>query len=230
MTSESVHVLEYSLIASAVLSAGICEFFRRHIAKSTTLQVSEGQKTPLASVEDLRSALAQRRMDQSAKAELPAAPGSSLVSIDHLPSNLEPAGEASKASSVLAVRRANVVRKMYSRLVTAERAWAELLNPSTTPGSPAADRAEQHALAVTGDFHDRFLHDRIYFPRHVVKAMSEIDMLITEVARIYGIHGLRASQHDRDRLFGAWTSVTARLPAIREELEAQFMELLNGSA
>lgn len=230
MTSESLHALEYSVIASVALSAGICEFFRRRIVKITTLQVSEGQKTPLASVEDLRSTLEQRRMAQGANSELPAASGSSLVSIDQLPSSLEPAGETGKASNVLAVRRATVVRRMYSRLVTAERAWAELLSPTTTPGSPAADRAEQHALAVTSEFHDRFLYDRIYFPRHVVKAMSEIDTLMTDVARIYGIHGLRASQHDRDRLYGAWTNVTARLPAIREELEAQFMELLNGSA
>ncbi len=230
MTPETLHAVEYSVISSAVISAAVCEFFRRRIAKSTTIQVSEGQKTPLASVEDLRSTLEQRRVAQGVTSELPVTVGSSLVSIDNLPSALEVTGASSTPSSVLMVRRANVVRKMYSRLVTAERAWAELLNPSTTPGSPAADRAEQHALAVTSAFHDRFLNDRIYFPRHVVKAMSEVDALIADVARIYGIHGLRASQHDRDRLYGAWTNVTARLPAIREELEAQFMELLNGTA
>ncbi len=230
MTPDTLHAVEYSVISSAVISAAICEFFRRRIAKRTTIQVSEGQKTPLASVEDLRSTLEQRRMAQSVKSELPATPGSSLVSIDNLSSAIEVTSVTSKPSAILAVRRANVVRKMYSRLVTAERAWAELLNPTTTPGSPAADRAERHALAVTGEFHDRFLNDRIYFPRHVVKAMSEVDMLITDVARIYGIHGSRASQYDRDRLYGAWTNVTARLPAIREELEAQFMELLNGTA
>ncbi len=230
MTSETVRALEYSLIASAVLSTGICELFRRQIAKSTTVQVSEGQKTPLASVEDLRSTLEQRRMAQSAGSELSLALGTSLVPAEHLRSALQVADEASKPSTILTVRRANVVRKTYSRMVKAERAWTELLNPSMTPGSPDAYRAEQHALAATSNFHDRFLNDRIYFPRHIVKAVSEIDSLIADVARIYGIHGLRASQHDRDRLYGAWTSVTARLPAIREELEGQFMELLDGTA
>ncbi|MDQ6825824.1 MAG: hypothetical protein M3Z14_01315 [Candidatus Eremiobacteraeota bacterium] len=180
----------------------------------------------MASVEDLQSTLEHRRLAQTAPGQ--GTPGTSLATVDDVRSALERSSEQRNPPTVLLVRRANVVRRLYVHLVSAERAWRQVLDPSATPGSAAMNRAEEQALQATNAFHDQFLYDRIYFARHVIKAMSEIDTLITDLATVYGVHGRRASQQDRDKLYGAWTNVTARLPTIREELESEFMGLLNG--
>ncbi len=226
MTSESLHAIEYSVVASVVLSAGIGEYFRRRIAQALTKAPAQKPETSLASVEDVQAALERRRLAQNAA--MHGTSGTALATVDDVRSALERSSENRSRPTVLLVRRANVVRTLYSRLVSAERAWVAVLDPSTTPGSAALNQAEEHALQAANDFHEQFLYDRIYFPRHVIKALSEIDTLITDVATVFGVHGRRLSQQDLDKLFGAWTSVTARLPAIREELESEFSELLSG--
>ena len=128
-------------------------------------------------------------------------------------------------------KRASVIEELYRQLVGLEATTRAYANPFEFSTDPTKDDLRKDVRKRYNDFIDLFERSRIYLEQDLCSKIKEMNRSFRETVNKadngIGVNGI--SKKDTKKWAEAWRQTLGEIPALRQDIEQAFRELLKGA-